>query len=127
MVCHKDFCKKDGVKKEKYLFIFLPQFSSNSSILLLLKILAVVFRLVCVYRTTLHFNLHSFMIRRHCSDFRYKGTKVLFYSVFASFLLVTWFLYLYACAVENPEISAFCISEIRAVATDHKKVKKNKK
>ena len=29
-----------------------------------------------------------------------------------------------ACAVENPEISEFCVSKIRAVPKDYKRVKK---
>ena len=28
---------------------------------------------------------------------------------------------LHACAVENPEISGFCVSKIRAMFTDHRK------
>ena len=33
-------------------------------------------------------------------------------------------LYLYACAVENPEIPGFCVSKSRGLRTDHKRVKK---
>ena len=33
-------------------------------------------------------------------------------------------LYLYACAVENPEILGFCVSKSRGLRTDHKRVKK---
>ena len=33
-------------------------------------------------------------------------------------------LYLYACAVENPEIPGFCVSKSRGLHTDHKRVKK---
>ena len=34
--------------------------------------------------------------------------------------------YLYVWAVENLEISVFCVSEIRALRTEHKRVKKIK-
>ena len=42
------------------------------------------------------------------------------FSVFASFLLSVWF-YIYT---QNLEISGFCVSKIRAVPIDHKRVKK---
>ena len=32
-------------------------------------------------------------------------------------------LYLYACTVENPKISGFCVSKSRGLRTDHKRVK----
>ena len=33
-------------------------------------------------------------------------------------------LYLYACAVENPEIPGFCVSKSRGLRTDHERAKK---
>ena len=42
----------------------------------------------------------------------------------ALFLLAVWFFYLYACAVENPEIPGFCVSKSSGLRTDHKRMKK---
>ena len=81
------------------------------------------------YRTTLRCDfLHSFMVSRYCYAFQVhigrlvtNQQKVIFlclHFIFACRLV----LYLYLCAVENHEISEFC--EIRAVPTDHKRVKK---
>ena len=47
----------------------------------------------------------------------------IFFSVFALLLLAVWF---YACVFENPEISRFCVFEIKAVRTYHKWMKKFK-
>ena len=81
-------------------------------------------------RTTLHFDfLHSIMVCAQTYAFLVQGSLVTnqqkshFSAVFASFLLARLVLYLYACAVENPEISGFCVSKSRGLRTDHKRVK----
>ena len=60
--------------------------------------------------------------------FRYKGRPVTSQQknhFFLSLLHLTChlILYLYACAIENPEISGLYVSKIRAVSTEHKRAK----
>ena len=60
--------------------------------------------------------------------FQYKGSLVTnqqkchFSAVSLHFRLPFGFV-LYACAVENPKISGFCVSKSRGLRTDHKRVK----
>ena len=70
-------------------------------------------------RTTLHFDiLHLFMV---CVQTCISSTRVACWLplIFACCLV----LYLYACAVENPEIPGFCVSKSIGLRTDHKRVK----
>ena len=80
--------------------------------------------LVCV--TEQHYDrLLSFMVFT-AMLFRYKGRLAPSqqkYRFFACRLI----LYLCAYAVENPEILGFCVSKIRTVRTDNKRVKKIEK
>ena len=91
--------------------------------------------IVCVTEKTLRFDflLSFFMVCSHCNVFQVHrqtedlSTKMQFFCVSVSFLLAVWFCIYIAHAVENPEISRFRVSDIRAVPTDHKQVKKIKK
>ena len=81
-------------------------------------------------RTTLHFDfLPSFMVSAQTYAFLVQGSLVTnqqkrhFSAVSLHFSLPFGF-YLYVCAVENPEISGFCVSKSRGLRTDHKGVKK---
>ena len=63
--------------------------------------------------------------------FQFKGSLVTNQQKFHFFFLLPRFifacrlvLYLYACAVENPEIPGFCVSKNIGLRTDHKRVKK---
>ena len=47
-----------------------------------------------------------------------------FFCCLASIFACRLVFYLYACAVENPEIPGFCVSKSRGLRTDHKRMKK---
>ena len=79
------------------------------------------------YRTTLHFDfLHSFMVCAQTSGFLWYTRRLVTIEQKCNFFLswvyfaccLVW--YLYECAVENSEISGFCVSKSRGLCTDHK-------
>ena len=85
-------------------------------------------------RKTLRFDfLHSYMVcARQCANLCFSITRVVWWLINKKviFLLSRFIfacrlvLYLYACAVENPEIPGFCVTKNRGLRTDHKRVKK---
>ena len=76
--------------------------------------------------TTFRFSslIYSLYVLLYFSATSLQPTKMPFYSLIASFFSGCLVLYFCACVVENPEISWFCVSKIRAVRRDHKRVKK---
>ena len=73
-------------------------------------------------RTTLRFDiLHSFNVCEQTYVFLVQGqpgdlsTKISFFSCLSLIFACRLVLYLYACAVENPEILGFCVSKSRQI------------
>ena len=76
---------------------------------------------------------YSSLVYGLCANLCFSSTRVAwglinkkchFSAVFALFFAYRLALYLYTCAVENPEISGFCVSKSRGLRAGHKRVKK---